>query len=224
MSSFSRLLSAPTSASSFCCGVLIAILARAAVAADAAPDRSTTFEKSFATVIVKNCLNCHNAADPKGGLDLTRKDGLLKGGDSGPAVVPGEPDDSFLVERITEGSMPPPKQGERLTEAEVAAVRGWVKEGVPWPAERVLCPFEFTTDRRAGKDWWSFQPVVRPQIPHVQQEQWLRNPIDAFVLRRLEDRGIFPASAADKTTFLRRVTYDLLGLPPTPDEIDDYLS
>ena len=104
----------------------------------------------------------------------------------------------------------------------MTALRGWVKAGASWPSGRILSPFEFTTDRRAGYDWWSFQTVTRPKVPPVKKPEWPRNPIDSFVLRELEERGISPAPPADKATFIRRVTYDLLGLPPTPEEIEDY--
>lgn len=189
----------------------------------AEPGPTESFEKSISMIVVKNCLECHNPADPKGGLDLTRRETLLKGGDSGPVVSPGKPEESFLIERVAEGSMPPPKKGKRLSPDEVAALRAWIKAGAVWPADRVLSPFELTTARRAGYDWWSFQPVVRPPVPSVRQSDWTRNPVDSFVLRQLETKGFGPAPAADKITFIRRVTYDLVGLPPTPKEIDEYV-
>jgi mono/diheme cytochrome c family protein len=197
----------------FSCGILLALLGRGE---GGAPD----FEKVVAAPIVRNCLVCHNGSEARGGLDLTRGDGLLKGGKSGPAVVPGKPEDSRLIARVTEGSMPPRKAGKRLSEAEVGALTAWVRAGAPWPAGRVLSPFEFTTDRRAGYDWWSLQPLSNtPPPPRTASE----TPIDAFILAPLRQDGLALAPPADRPTFLRRAKYDLLGLPPTPEEIDAFV-
>src|SRR5262249_11127739 len=99
----------------------------------------------------------------------------------------------------------------------------WVKAGAAWPAGRVLSPFELTTGRRAGFDWWSLQPLWNPAPPPVRRPDWPRSPLDAFILAPLEARGLTPAPPAHRVTYLRRVKYDLLGLPPTPEEIDAYL-
>jgi mono/diheme cytochrome c family protein len=182
------------------------------------------FEKSFARIIVTHCVGCHNPTDLKGGLDLTRREGLLAGGKSGPVILAGRPEDSTLIDRVSEGTMPPPKKGRPLTADEVARLGAWIKAGADWPAGRVLSPFEFTTDRRAGYDWWSLQPLGRPAVPGVRQTAWPRNAIDAFVLHQLEARGVAPAPEADRATYLRRAKFDLLGMPPTPDEIDAFLA
>jgi mono/diheme cytochrome c family protein len=200
--------------------VLLTASARPAFADEPPAD----FENSVAIVLVKNCLSCHNPTEARGGLDLTHRGGLLQGGKSGPAVVAGKPRESLLVERVTAGTMPPKKSGLRLTGADVAALTAWVEAGAAWPAGRVLSPFERTTDRRAGFDWWSLQPLQDSAPPPVREQSWPRSPLDAFVLARLEARGIAPAPPADRVTYLRRVKYDLLGLPPTPEEIDAYLA
>ncbi|HEV3263095.1 MAG TPA: c-type cytochrome domain-containing protein, partial [Gemmataceae bacterium] len=153
----------------------------------------TDFEKAYATVIVKNCLACHNATESKGNLDLTRKEGLLDRGAKPPVIVPGKPGESYLIERVTKGSMPPNKAGKRLSSEEVAALSAWVESGAQWPAGRVLSPFEFTSDRRAGYDWWSLQAVSRPALPAVEDNGWVRNAIDAFILSKLQQRGLAPA-------------------------------
>src|SRR5262245_52824408 len=194
----------------------------AAVLVPAAPARAD-FEKDVAPVLVRRCVACHNAAEAKGGLDLTARNPALRGGDSGPAVVPGKADDSYLIERVAEGSMPP-KKADRLTAAEVTVLRRWVADGAKWPERRVLSAFEFTSDRRAGFDWWSLQPLGRPAVPEVKNRAWVRDPIDAFVLAKLEARGLAPAPEADRATFARRATFDLIGLPPTPEEIDAFVS
>ena len=103
---------------------------------------------SFATVVVKHCLGCHNPTEARGGLDLTRHEGLLQGGKSGPALHFGKPRESLLLERVAAGTMPPKKSGRRLTAAEVAALTAWTEARAIWPAGRVLSPFELTTDRR----------------------------------------------------------------------------
>jgi hypothetical protein len=182
------------------------------------------FERTVAPILVKNCLNCHNASEPKGNLDLTRQETVAKGGKTKAALVPGKASESFLIRRVTEGSMPPKKGGRRLTEDEVASLSAWIDAGAKWPENRVLSPFEFTTEHRAGLDWWAFQPVARPQAPAVKDREWVRSPIDAFIRAKLEVRKIARAPPADKATLLRRAKYDLLGLPPTPDEIDAFLA
>ena len=178
------------------------------------------FEKSVAPILIKNCLGCHNPSDPKGALDLSQKQAMLKGGDSGPAAVPGKPDESYLIERVTDGSMPPEGKANRLTKNEIDTLARWIKSGISWPKSRVLSSLELTTDKRAGVDWWSLQPVTQPAVPRVKNFVWLETPIDAFVLSTLEERGIQPAPPATKPTLVRRATFDLLGLPPTPAESD----
>jgi hypothetical protein len=200
-----------------CFGLFVAVLAAPLQAARA------DFEKDVAVPVVKNCLTCHNAGEARGGLDLTCRTGLLKGGKSGPAVVPGRPDGSRLIDRVAAGTMPPRKAGKPLCAAEVAALTEWVRAGAPWPDGRALSPFEFTTERRAGYDWWSLQPLapIAPPTPPAGAET--RNPIDAFLLAELRRHGLTLAPPTDRATYLRRVTYDLLGLPPTPDEIDAFV-
>jgi Protein of unknown function (DUF1549)/Protein of unknown function (DUF1553)/Planctomycete cytochrome C len=181
------------------------------------------FEKQAAPVFIRNCVSCHNASDPKGMLDLTQAKSAIDGGESGPAIVRGEPEKSLLIERVTDGSMPPAGKGKRLSLPEVAALRAWIKAGADWPAERVLNPFELTTAERAGYDWWSLQPLRRPELPIVRNRDWVRTPIDTFIAQKLERENLEPAPEADRVTYIRRVTFDLIGLPPTPAEIDAFV-
>jgi hypothetical protein len=181
------------------------------------------FESTVAPVLVRTCLACHNASEARSGLDLTCREGLLKGGKGGPVVIPGNPDESRLIERVAEGSMPPKKAGKPLSAAEVAGLRAWVRAGADWPAGRVLSPFELTTERRAGYDWWSLQTLARPAPPSVPGDTG-QNPIDAFILARLREHGLGLAPPADRVTYLRRAKYDLLGLPPTPEEVDTFVA
>jgi hypothetical protein len=183
----------------------------------AAPD----FDGSVAPILLKRCVECHNAGDPAGGLDLSTREGLRAGGDKGPAVVPGSPDKSFLLERIVKGQMPPKKGGRRpLARAEVDTLRAWIQGGAPWPAGRALDLFEVTTERRAGRDWWSLRPVRRPKVPEVKRAA---NPIDAFILARLQEKGWEPAPPADRRTLIRRVYFDLVGLPPPFAEVESFV-
>ncbi len=191
------------------------------VAADDAVDR---FEKSIAPLLATRCLGCHDAADPKGELDLSRRKGALAGGESGElAISPGKVRESYLLDRVSSREMPPEGKGEPLTKDEVSQLTRWIEQGAVWPDERVLSPFEFTTDKRAGLDWWSLQSVERPSPPQIESD-WITGPIDAFILKRLQDNKLLPAPTADKRTLIRRVTFDLTGLPPTPTDVEQFLS
>ena len=178
------------------------------------------FEQKVRPVLVKHCYSCHGA-DPKkikGELRLDTRDGVLRGGASGPAVVPGEPAKSLLVKSVKHAkgveAMPPEKA---LSDADIAALEAWVKMGAPDPrdggerAKRI--------DLEKAKEFWSFKPVVRPEVP-----KGGANPVDSFIAAKLTAKGLTPAPPAEKRTLIRRATYDLTGLPPTPEEIDAFLA
>jgi hypothetical protein len=212
-----------------CAPVLVA-LAAAGVARAQPPTSVEFFEKKVRPVLIAHCLECHGAdpKKPKGGLRLTSRAEMLKGGDTGPAVVADQPTTSRLLQAVRYASddlkMPP--KG-RLRESEIADLEAWVKAGVVWPevpnstAEKPKGGHLFTDDQRR---FWAFQPVKDPPIPSVRNSAWVRSPIDAFLLARLEAAGLTPARPADKYQLLRRVTFDLTGLPPTPDEIEAFLA
>lgn len=178
------------------------------------------FER-VAPVLLRQCIECHSGSAPSGGLDLTSAEGLLKGGDSGPALVAGQPDQSLLWERVAAGEMPPAKQGKSraLPESEQTLLREWITHGATWPAERRLDLFEVTTSSRAGRDWWSLQPVQRPAIPAGAQ-----HPIDAFIQAPLSARNWQLAPPADRATLIRRVYNDLLGLAPTQAQVTAFVA
>ncbi|MFQ5733372.1 MAG: DUF1553 domain-containing protein [Planctomycetaceae bacterium] len=181
------------------------------------------FEKTIAPILIRRCLECHNASDVKGGLDLTSRKALLKGGESGAAVDLRRPEKSLLVERIAGGEMPPETR-PKLTRKEIAALTAWVKGGAHWPRGRVLSLLELSTERRAGLDWWSLRPVRRPKIPpQMQTGHRSRNAIDAFVSARLRMKGLSPSPPADRRTLIRRMSLVIRGLPPTADEIRRFL-
>ncbi|MBS0209550.1 MAG: PSD1 domain-containing protein [Planctomycetes bacterium] len=185
------------------------------------------FEKSVRPILVQHCYECHAGREANGGLLLDSRDGVMKGGDSGPALVAGDPEKSRLIEAVRyknpDLQMPPQN---RLSAAEVATLERWVKEGAPDPRVGAEssgpAPVGMSIDD--GRKFWAFQPVGKPDLPAVQNTAWVRTPIDAFVLARLEAAKLSPAPPADKRTLIRRATFDLTGLPPTPAEVEAFLN
>lgn len=181
------------------------------------------FERDFAPWLARRCLGCHNPSDLKGGLDLTRPDSLATGGDSGPAVVAGDAEASLIWQRIEAGEMPPSDDQAKLPDAERQMLRQWIAAGARWSGGPID-PLKFTSDRRAGTDWWSLRPLADPAEPDVADRAWVTNPIDSFVLARLEATGLRPSPPAELGSLIRRLTFDLIGLPPTPEEIDAFIN
>ncbi len=178
------------------------------------------FERDVAPLIVQRCLECHSEVDPSGGLDLTRYDRLMRGGDSGLAIDAAS-ESSLLLKRLSSGEMPPEKNGksQALSDDELATFRAWITSGAKWPESRVLDPFERTNGKRAGRDWWAWQPIK----PAAAESSWTsQNSIDLFIQRKLADQDLSLAPPADSRTLLRRVYYDLIGLTPTAEEIVNF--
>jgi hypothetical protein len=173
------------------------------------------FEKRVRPVLVEKCVRCHGPKKQMGGLRLDSRDAFFRGGDNGPVVRAGEPDHSLLIAAIrrTGDLQMPPKSP--LTAEEVAALTTWVKLGAKWPA----APSASQATGEAWKQHWAFQPIQDPQPPAVRDSAWPRTSIDRFILARLEERGLAPSAATDRRTLLRRVTFDLTGLPPTAEEV-----
>jgi len=196
--------------------------------AEPRPGELDFFEARIRPVLVEHCYKCHSASSEKlrGGLLVDSKDGLLKGGESGkPAILPGNPDKSLLIEAIRYGNedlqMPPPKQG-RLTDQQILDITAWVKSGAPDP--RVTQAGNPGQPQSAtASEHWAFQAPKKPTLPQVQYAEWAKTPIDLFILSKLEDRGLQPSPPADKRTLIRRATFDLIGLPPTAEEVDAFL-
>jgi len=178
------------------------------------------FESEIVPLLARKCLGCHNQSDVEGGLNLATRAGALAGGESGAAIVAGKPSESLLIGRVATGEMPPKKKGESqaLTPAEVALLRAWIEAGARWPEERVISSYEVTTDSRAGLNWWSLRPIENPSVPGLEDERVV-NPVDAFILKRLDEHGMTMAPPVDKRSLVRRVYFDLIGLPPTPEEV-----
>ncbi len=184
--------------------------------------KKLTFEDDVAPLLKANCHKCHGETKHEGGLDLRRKFTIQKGGDSGSAIDLEHPEQSLLLEMVQEGLMPP--EGEKpFRKNQIEVLRKWLITGAaisgnteaPLPAES-----EPTDDLDpSSRDHWAFQPVGQVAIPDVINQNWPRTPVDAFILAALEKRGWDPASEATRTEWIRRVTFDLTGLPPTPEEI-----
>ena len=184
-------------------------------------------ESQVRRILDARCVKCHGAGKLEGGLDLRRDPTMLKGGDSGPALVPGKPEESLLVQRIESGEMPPGKKGQ-LDKEERALIRRWVRErglqsvsrdGSPSPRAEEI-PSTITDDDRR---FWAFQPPKRPVVPRVSNAAAVRTPIDAFLLQRLEARGLTFNPEAPREVLLRRLCFDLLGLPPTLEQQEQFL-
>jgi hypothetical protein len=184
-------------------------------------EREAFFRQRVAPVLQNRCVACHNSKKTRGGLDLTTRTQFLAGGDNGPVVKPGDAERSSLYRMIHGPEPKMPRQADPLTTAEVAAIKQWIDDGAAWP-ETVKLVAQGPKD--AGGDWWSLRPLQRPTLPTVKGKQWPRTPIDYFILAKLEASGLSPAPEADRVTFIRRATYDLHGLPPTPEEIDAFVS
>jgi Protein of unknown function (DUF1549)/Protein of unknown function (DUF1553)/Planctomycete cytochrome C len=192
------------------------------------PDQLEYFEKNIRPVLVSSCQPCHNAKSKASGLDLSSAAGFFTGGAGGPIIAKDQPESSRLLVMVGyEDSIKMPPTG-KLKPEQIEAFRNWVKMGAPWPGadhvSAIVPPApkkEFTPDQKA---FWAFQPVKDPVVPKVKDSSWVKSPVDAFILARLEEKGLKPAPPAEKTVLLRRATYDLTGLPPTQQEIDEFLA
>jgi len=211
-------------------GVTFAVVV-VARAGEAAPEQVEFFEQKIRPVLAEHCYSCHSAQAKKlkAGLYLDSLGGVMKGGDSGPAVIPGNPEKSLLNQAVRyhdpDLAMPPKV---KLSDRVIADFEQWVKMGVPW-AKQDASTAAVTT--RTEWNWtelqrghWAFQPMQRPTPPAVKDASWPRSPIDQFVLAKLEAAGLPPAPAADRRTLLRRASFDLTGLPPTPEETDAFIN
>ena len=191
------------------------------------PSGHAFFEQKIRPVLVEKCYSCHSAESkkgPKGGLRVDLGSALRKGGDAGPAVIPGKPADSILMKALRGADDVPemPPSG-RLPDAVIADFEKWVSMGAPDPRTGKVAATA-GIDLEAGRKFWSYQPVASPSVPAVRDERWSVDPIDRFILSKLEAAGMRPAPDADRATLVRRVYFDLIGLPPTPDEIGAFVA
>lgn len=184
--------------------------------ADTAPPPAAIefFEKQVRPVLVEHCFECHSDKKQRGGLRVDSRELLLKGTDNGPSIVPGKPDESRLIHAIRhEGDVAMPPKG-KLSQASIDVLTEWVKQGAVWPASPVP-QAAASAGSDAWKAHWAFQPIRRHPAPDVVNSQWVKNDIDRFVLARLEAQKLSPSPAADRRTFLRRASFDVIGLPPS---------
>ena len=196
-----------------------------ASAADLTPAQTQFFENKIRPLLADNCYKCHSQQSEKvkGGLRLDTRDALLKGGETGAAIVPGDPEKSLLIRavRYADPDLQMPPKGKKLSPTQIADLETWVKMGAPDP--RVA-----TAAQKAWVDpnlkHWAWSPLTQPAVPEVKNATWGQSPVDNFILAKLEAKGLKPNPPADKRTLIRRATFDLTGLPPTPEAIQEFLS
>src|SRR5262245_2980708 len=200
--------------------ILLSFLTGPALAADLPPpaDRRIEFARDVRPLLVKNCLACHGPEKQKGGLRLDRKADALRGGDDGAVIVAGKSAESLLIQLVAgqdKHRVMPPK-GERLIAGEIGLLRAWIDQGAVWPE----------ADAGDPRDWWSLRPLTQPQPPKLtaEDEGRARNPVDRFILAKLREKGLTPSPEADRRTLIRRLYFDLTGLPPTPDEVEAFVN
>ena len=187
------------------------------------------FNSDVAALLTDHCVKCHGGEKgTKGALDLTTRELALKGGDTGPAFVPGKSAESLLVQSIRheDKDLQMPKKEDKLPGDVIAKIAQWVDLGAPYA--KALVAGKSTRDRSKVTDddrkFWSFQPLAKPELPTVKSEDWCRTPIDPFILAKIEKKGIAPSPAADKVTLIRRAYFDLIGLPPTPEQVEKFVN
>ena len=211
--------------------VLVTSFTAFAAFGDITPEGAEFFEKRIAPILKENCFKCHShSADKiKGGLVLDSADGAFTGGDTGPAVVPGDLGKSLLITAISykDDDLQMPPKGKKLADEQIAALTDWVKMGAPWPQS---AKGQKMTVRAKGKitdedrKWWAFQPMAKPEVPKVDDHGWCVNEIDRFIFKKLAENGMKPAPPAKPEQLARRLYFDVTGLPPTPEESAAFVS
>jgi hypothetical protein len=192
----------------------------ASVPEKSSPQALEFFESKVRPILADRCFRCHGPEKQKAGLRLDSREGMLKGSESGPVIVPGQPEASLVIKAILQQGdlkMPP---DEKLPAEAIASISEWIKAGAPWPGNNIAAGPAV----ESWKTHWAFQPVTKLAPPAVQHAGRVHSPIDAFILAELEKHGLTLAAPADKRTLLRRATFDLIGLPPTPEEIEAFES
>jgi hypothetical protein len=201
------------------------LCAAPALRADAPSQAGTEFfESKIRPIFVNNCYKCHSSQSEKlkGNLSVEFRESLLKGGENGPAIVPGDPDKSLLIKavRYTDADLQMPPHDKKLPDDQIASLEEWVKMGAPDPRTAGVAGQNWGKNRRQH---WAFQPIKNVAVPDVAGTNWIANPIDAFILAKLQENSMKPNPPADKRTLIRRATYDLTGLPPTPEEVQAFV-
>lgn len=189
------------------------------------PEQLEFAEKQVRPILTKHCFQCHSAEAEKlkAGLHLDNRQAMLRGGDSGPAITPGQPQKSLLLQAVNYEEYEMPPDG-KLPAEQIAVLTKWIEQGAPWPAEKpraVASATEYSWDELRGQHW-AWQPISQPSPPEVRHGDWPRNHIDRFVLARLEAAGLEPAAPAGAKIVVRRIYFDLIGLPPTPEQVQAF--
>jgi len=207
--------------------ILVGLLSQAAPAAEGKKpslEEIKFFESHVRPLLIERCVQCHGSEKQKGGLRLDGRAVALAGGDSGPAVVAGKPAESLLVEAINYELLEMPPDG-KLPDEQIAVLTRWIELGAPWPGDGgpqvIESQQEFTDEERS---YWFFQPLASPQPPEVDDGGWSRNDVDRFVYRKLAEHDLKPNAAASRLELLRRATFDLWGLPPSPGQVEQFLA
>ena len=188
-------------------------------------NQADVFEQYIAPLVIENCLECHRPKSASANLDLSTREGWVRGGDGGSVVDLDSVDDSYLLQRIGAHEMPPPVKGvpQQVPELEIQRLRNWIRSGMHWPDSRQLDLFEKTNTKRAGRDWWSLQPLA--YSGHVEKESMASgdNLVDFFIDRMLLSKGLKPAPMASKETLIRRLYYSVIGLPPSSRAVQRFV-
>lgn len=214
--------------------------AGAAATAEVTPEQAAFFESKVRPILSEACYKCHSLEQgkSKGGLTLDTREGLLKGGENGAVIKPGDPGKSPLITAVKylDPDLQMPPKGEKLKDDQIAALTEWVKMGAPDPRKadaKLITKLTGLTD--SARHHWAYQPVKKPAIPVSKNQQWCRTPVDAFILKKLEEKGMLPSADAgympgggyneayQRGVLIRRASYDLTGLPPTKAELDEFL-
>ncbi len=188
------------------------------LAAPSAAGANDLFRDEVAPALQQHCVRCHAGDEPKGDLNLTTRAGLLNGGNSGASVAPGDAEASLLLDYISGDEPAMPKDAPPLSAEQVEAIRRWIAAGAPWPED-----FELVDKHKVDDNWWSLMPLAQVDVPAI-DAPWIRTPVDAFILAKLRENNLEPSPEADRRTLIRRLTYDLHGLPPTPEEIEAFVA
>ncbi len=208
--------------------ILASLVVAPAFAEEITAEQTAFYTDKILPILAENCYKCHSAegGKDKGGLTLDTRDAMLKGGDTGPSVVPGDVAKSLLLTAVayTDADLKMPPKGDKLAPSQVADLTTWVKQGALIPSNTGAIKSKLSGLTDKARRHWSYQPVTKPEVPVNKNQQWCRTPVDCFILQKVEAAGMLPAPDADKETLIRRAYYDLLGLPPSPQEIDAFLA
>ncbi len=184
-----------------------------------AQERPVSFSRDIAPILNQKCLQCHGSALQMGALDLSTREKALKGGQAGPALTPGNAAGSLMYRRVTGEDRPQMPFGGELSEGEIANLKRWIESGAEWQG----APAEIDTTAVPARTWWAFQKPVRRPVPQLGDVPWSAHPIDAFIKKTLDEKGLAPAPAADRHTLIRRAYLDLIGLLPSPEEVEAFV-